>query len=110
MDDFFKEKQNESTITDYFNFNLDENKWIKILNHSILVHYEKHIKQIKEEIEKRKKNQIYNNNFNNANNTGNPQMMTAVNPMMIMTYQQMYLHNLNNLKNMPIQYNYPKQG
>ena len=110
MDDFFKEKQNESTTADYFNFNLDEDKWIKILNHSILVHYEKHIKQIKEEIEKRKKNQMYNNNFNNANNTGNPQMMTAVNPMMIMNYQQMYLHNLNNLKNMPIQYNYPKQS
>jgi hypothetical protein len=111
MDDFFKEKQNESTKADYFNFHLDEDKWIKILNHSILVHYERHII---EEIERRKKSQMYTNNFNNSNNPGNQQMM-AMNPMMIMNmgntnYQQMmYLQNLNNLKNMSMQYNPTKQ-
>lgn len=111
MDDFFKEKQNESTTSDYFNFHLDEDKWIKILNHSILVHYERHIK---EEIEKRKKFQMYMNNMSNNNGTGNAQMMAPMNPMMFINmgngvnYQQMYLQNLNNLKNMPYQYNFTK--
>ncbi len=114
MDDFFKEKQNESTTSDYFNFHLDEDKWIKILNHSILLHYERHIK---EEIEKRKKFQAYMNNINNMSNnngTGNTQMMAPMNPMMFINmgngvnYQQMYLQNLNNLKNMQYPYNFTK--
>ena len=58
IEDFFNEKQNESTTSDIFNFHLDEDKWIKILNHSILVHYERHIK---EEMEKRKKMQSTGN-------------------------------------------------
>lgn len=107
MEDFFKEKQNESTTSDYFNFHLDEEKWIKILNHSILIHYERNLK---EEIEKRKKYQsMYMNNTNTI--SGNGQIIAPMNPMMIMNmpngvnYQQMYL---NNLKNMPMQYNFNK--
>ena len=98
IEDFFNEKQNESTTSDIFNFGLDEDKWIKICNHSILVHYERHIK---DEIEKRKKMQ----------STGNPQMMMPMNQMMFMNmnngvnYQQMFL---NNLKNMQMQYTYNK--
>lgn len=107
MEDFFKEKQNESTTSDYFNYHLDEEKWIKIFNHSILLHYERHLNELKAENEKKKKMQ---NMFNNANtNNGNPQMMTQMNPMMFMNMgngvnypAQMYL------KNIPIQHNYPK--
>ena len=107
MEDFFKEKQNESTTSDYFNYHLDEEKWIKIFNHSILLHYERHLNELKAENEKKKKMQ---NMFNNANNNnGNPQMMTQMNPMMFMNMgngvnypAQMYL------KNIPMQHNYPK--
>ena len=106
MEDFFKEKQNESTTSDYFNYHLDEDKWIKIFNHSILLHYERHLNELKAENEKKKKMQ---NMFNNTNNTGNPQMMTQMNPMMFMNMgngvnypAQMYL------KNIPMQHNYPK--
>lgn len=103
MEDFFKEKQNESTTSDYFNYHLDEDKWIKIFNHSILLHYERHLNELKLENEKKKKMQ------NMMNNTGNPQMMTQMNPMMFMNmgngvnYPQMYLKNIS----MP-QHNYPK--
>lgn len=110
IEDFFNEKQSESTTSDFFNFHLDEEKWIKILNHSIYIHYERHIK---DEIEKRKKIQMY---VNNGNNNTNPQMMAAMNPispMMMMNmnmgnmgngvnYPQMYLPNL---KSMPNQFN-----
>ena len=106
MEDFFKEKQNESTTSDYFNYHLDEDKWIKIFNHSILLHYERHLNELKAENEKKKKMQ---NMFNNTNNTGNPQMMTQMNPMMFMNMgngvnypAQMYY------KNIPMQHNYPK--
>jgi hypothetical protein len=106
MEDFFKEKQNESTTSDYFNYHLDEDKWIKIFNHSILLHYERHINELKAENEKKKKMQSM---FNNTNNTGNPQMMTQMNPMMFMNMgngvnypAQMYY------KNIPMQHNYPK--
>lgn len=107
MEDFFKEKQNESTTSDYFNYHLDEEKWIKIFNHSILLHYERHLNELKAENEKKKKMQ---NMFNNANNNnGNPQMMTQMNPMMFMNMgngvnypAQMYL------KNIQMQHNYPK--
>ena len=107
MEDFFKEKQNESTTSDYFNYHLDEEKWIKIFNHSILLHYERHLNELKAENEKKKKMQ---NMFNNSNNNnGNPQMMTQMNPMMFMNMgngvnypAQMYL------KNIQMQHNYPK--
>ena len=106
MEDFFKEKPNESTTSDYFNYHLDEDKWIKIFNHSILLHYERHLNELKAENEKKKKMQ---NMFNNTNNTGNPQMMTQMNPMMFMNVgngvnypAQMYY------KNIPMQHNYPK--
>ena len=98
IQDFSKEKQNESTMADYFNFHLDEEKWIKILNHSILVHYERHI------IEKKLAQMSNNNNLNNTNYVNaNPQI---VNPM----YYPIYLQNPNNYKNFPIQYGMAKQN
>lgn len=106
MEDFFKEKQNESTTSDYFNYHLDEDKWIKIFNHSILLHYERHLNELKMENEKKKKMQ--NMYMNNANG-GNSQMMAQMNPMMFMNMgngvnypAQMYM------KNIPMQHNFPK--
>ena len=104
IEDFFNEKQNESTTADFFNFDLDEEKWIKIVNHSILIHYERHMKELKEDLEKKKRAQnLYMNNMNNAA----PNAQMVMNPMMFMNmangvnYQSMYLQNMQNLKNMP---------
>ena len=47
MESFLKdpitEDKTRSDPSDYFNFGLDEEKWRKLLNHSILMHYERHI-------------------------------------------------------------------
>ena len=96
MDDFLREKQNEPTTSDNFNYHLDEDKWIKILNHSILIHYERHIKEMKEEIEKRKKMQ----NMYNAN-TVNQQIIAPMSQMMFMNM------GINNGVNVNV--NYPSQ-
>ena len=53
MESFLKdpitEDKTRSDPSDYFNFGLDEEKWRKLLNHSILMHYERHIiKQMSE--------------------------------------------------------------
>ena len=94
IEDFLNEKPNESTTSDFFNFHLDEEKWIKILNHSILVHYERHIRELKDEIDKRKR---MANLIPNGTATVAPQIMTAMNPMML-HYQQMYLQNWKNMQ------------
>lgn len=105
IEDFLIEKQNDSTTEDYYNFGMDEEKWIKILNHSIFAHYQRHIK---EESEKRKKIQAM---ALNNNSSTNQQMMAPMNQMMFMNmpnglnFQQMYLQNL---KSMPNQYNLNK--
>lgn len=111
IEDFLNEKQYESTTEDYFNYDLDEEKWIKILNHSIYIHYERHIK---EEIEKRKKIQANQPMLINNGNNANQQMVPPMNQMMFMNfgnnvnYQQLYLQNLKNIPAMTTQYNYPK--
>ena len=68
MEDYLKEMPNESDISDYYNYNLDEEKFQEILKKSILIHYERHLK---EEMEKRKKMQnmfMLNMNINMNNN------------------------------------------
>ena len=46
MESFLKEpitdEKTRSDPSDFFNFGLDEEKWRKLLNHSILMHYERH--------------------------------------------------------------------
>ena len=87
MEDFL-ESPIEHDISDFYNYNLDEEKWQKILHHSILVHYEKHLK---EEMEKRKKMQnmfMFNMNINMNNNIIPPSMMPQMNSLM--------MGNLNN--------------
>ena len=90
MEDFLKEYQMESNISDFYNYNLNEEKWQKILNHSILVHYERHLK---EEMEKRKKMQNMfmfnmNINMNMNNNIIPPSLMPQMNSLM--------MNNINN--------------
>ena len=90
MEDFL-ESPIEHDISDFYNYNLDEEKWQKILHHSILVHYEKHLK---EEMEKRKKMQnmfMFNMNINMNNNIIPPSMMPQMNSLM--------MGNLNNNNN-----------
>lgn len=64
MESFLKEPITEEKPTavpsDYFNFGLDEDKWRKLINHSILMHYEKHIR------DQKLKQDIINDN-NNVN-------------------------------------------
>ena len=65
MESFLKEPITEEKPTavpsDYFNFGLDEDKWRKLINHSILMHYEKHIR------DQKLKQDITNDNTNNTN-------------------------------------------
>ena len=100
MEDFINDKSNESTTRDCFNFHLDENKWVKILNHSILVHYEKNMKEYIEKQKKMKQIQtmyINNQNINNVN--GNHIYFT---PIYLNQYKNM---NIGNLKNMQLNTN-----
>ena len=45
-----------SDPSEYFNFGLDEEKWIKFVNKSILMHYEKHLIQSKLKGDDKKQN------------------------------------------------------
>ena len=90
MEDFLNDRSNESTTKDCFNFGLDESKWIKFLNHSILVHYKK---KYNEFLEIKKLQNMYINNGNGNNEAHG--IMGGMNTYMINYYQNM---NLNNLK------------
>lgn len=96
MEDFINDKNDESTLEDYFNFHLDEKKWIKFLNHSILVHYEKNMKEYLEKQKKLKQIQ----NMYASNQTMNQSFMFAMNPFLL--NNQFKNMNMPNLKNMPI--------
>ena len=99
MEDFIDDKNNESITKDCFNYHLNEPYWIKILNYSIYIHYEKNMK---EHIEKMKKmRQIQNIVFNNTNmagTTGNPILFASMNPFMINQFKTMNINNINNIK------------
>ena len=102
MEDFLKEKTIESDISDFYNYNLTQEKFDEILHHSILVHYERHLK---EEMEKRKKMQNMfmfnmNINMNMNNNIIPPSMMPQMNSLMM---ANMNNNNNNNNINYPIQ-------
>ena len=85
IEDYLKERESEKNLSDFYNYNLNEEKWQKILNHSILVHYERHLK---EEMEKRKKMQNFMQNINmNMNNSLFPHMNQMV-------YQYMNSNNI----------------
>ena len=52
LNDTNGENKQNNDISDYFNYGLDEEKWRKIINYSILMHYKRHLKD-----EKRSKKQ-----------------------------------------------------
>ena len=105
MEDFVNDNSNESTTKDSFNFGLDENKWIKFLNHSILVHYKKKYNEYIEKQNQLKKFQnMYMNNGTNINANNDPHgIMNGMKPYMINYYQNMNMNmnnmNMNNMKN-----------
>ena len=80
IEDFIKERTYESTTQDCFNFHLDEEKWIKFLNHSIFVQYDKNYKEYMEKQQKiRLLQNMYKQNANmnvayQATNPGFPHM------------------------------------
>ena len=77
MESFLKEPITEEKPTavpsDYFNFGLDEDKWRKLINHSILMHYEKHIRD-------QKLKQDIANDSNNTNATLSQQKQPQIQP------------------------------
>ncbi len=90
-----KQKVNSS---DWFNFGLDEEKWIKVLNKSILMHYERHlIQQVASQ--EMGKMQPLPTNMNVRPNA--PYPMAGYNPYM----HQMYRPNF-----MPYQYHPSMMG
>ena len=98
IEDFLKEETIESDISDFYNYNLTPEKFDEILHHSILVHYERHLK---EEMEKRKKMQNMfmlnmNINMNMNNNIIPPSMLPQMNPLM-----------MSNMNNNRISLDYP---
>ena len=116
MEDFLKEMPIESDISDFYNYHLDEEKWQKILHHSILVHYERHLK---EEMEKRKKMQnmfMFNMNINmnmNNNNIMPTNIMPQMNSLMMNNMGSMgnigNMANMTNLNNNTNGFNYQIQ-
>ena len=53
LNDSNGENKQNNDISDYFNYGLDEEKWRKILNYSILMHYKRHLKEEKKKNEKK---------------------------------------------------------
>ena len=94
IEDFMGVENHTESNSDFFNYGLDEDKYIKILNHSILLHYER---KLIEENELRKKQQMTMNPMkpNNPNNSVKPNnsgIMTQINPMLF--YQQYYYYKM----------------
>lgn len=57
MEYYLKKETNSSSTSDIFNFNLDEKSWVKIVNHSIFAHYERHLKEIFDKQQQQNKQQ-----------------------------------------------------
>ena len=115
MENFLTENIIDSNIhnqSDFYNYGLDKDQWLKLINHSILMHYERHLQE-----EAKKKNinnneninknvQNLTNNFNNnsniINNYSNIQaqqqfynLMMRNNMYNIFQQQQMQQQNFN---------------
>lgn len=71
MENFLTENIIDSNMhnqSDFYNYGLDKDKWLKLINHSILMHYERHLQE-----EAKKKNVSNNENANASNNVQNLQ-------------------------------------
>ena len=74
LTDAINDDKQHSDTSDWYNFGLDEDKWRKLLNHSILMHYEKHLMEQAEKQEQM---------INNSNNNTNPQQQIPKNNQML---------------------------
>ena len=79
MNDLDKPRSDPS---DWFNYGFEEEKWIKFLNKSILMHYEKNLILQQKDNEKPKIQNTANNNTSNSNNP-----VSAQNYRQIINYQ-----------------------
>ena len=70
IDNLHEPEKHKSDPSEWFNFGLDEDKWIKFVNKSILMHYEKNL--IKHQLDQKGK-QNNNQNFPRNQNNMYPQ-------------------------------------
>lgn len=94
------EDKPRSDPSDWFNFGLDEDKWRKILNHNILMHYEKQLILESQNKSEQQQQQIqpplptYNNQVSQSN-----QMQMHKQNMYMNQFQQMQLQMRNTFPN-----------
>lgn len=97
MENFLTENIIDANLhnqSDFYNYGLDKDKWLKLINHSILMHYERHLQE-----EAKKKNNETNVNQNNFNNN-------LVNNFNNLQAQQFYNLMRNNMYNIFQQQNF----
>jgi hypothetical protein len=104
------ENKQHNDTSDYFNYGLDEEKWRKIINYSILMHYKKHLKDEKRKMEEMKNENQQNNSYQyptDNNNGMNNRNFMPFNPMLSMYYHPLqmrnkFMYNNVNMMNNPI--------
>ena len=110
MENFLTENIIDSNIhnqSDFYNYGLDKDKWLKLINHSILLHYERHLQE-----EAKKKNNNNNNNNENNNNVinNNNNMINNYNNIQAQQfYNLMMRNNIYNYNNIFQQQNFNLQ-
>ena len=95
MENFLTENIIDANLhnqSDFYNYGLDKDKWLKLINHSILMHYERHLQE-----EAKKKNNEMNVNQNNFNNLQAQQFYNLMRNNMYNIFQQQNF-NLNQKK------------
>ena len=110
MENFLTENIIDSNIhnqSDFYNYGLDKDKWLKLINHSILLHYERHLQ---EEAKKKNNENLNNNNQNNFNNNNNNNMINNYNNIQAQQfYNLMMRNNIYNYNNIFQQQNFNLQ-
>ena len=109
MENFLTENIIDSNIhnqSDFYNYGLDKDKWLKLINHSILLHYERHL----QEEAKKKNNENLNNNQNNFNNNNNNNnMINNYNNIQAQQFYNLMMRNNMNYYNIFQQQNFNLQ-
>ena len=114
LNDSNGENKQNNDISDYFNYGLDEEKWRKILNYSILMHYKRHLKEEKKKNEKKTfentQNIPYqfpndNNIMQNRNNFMGLNNQYMYNYMLYMPMRNNPMYNTMNMMNNPMMNN-----
>ena len=93
MENFLTENIIDSNIhnqSDFYNYGLDKDKWLKLINHSILLHYERHLQ---EEAKKKNNENLNNNNNNNFNNNNNNNMINNYNNIQAQQFYNLMMRN-----------------